>query len=184
MGYFGKAIAAAALVLSAPAAQADADSLLLFSHKHWEVSAVKFDDGDMACKAEVADPGVSFALWVFANGTLRLQFYSSDWTFSGGTANLLVQVDNRKSWTLNDAELNENSVLFDLPPGDSSARFLVEIAQGEKLHLGSDDGKEVIWYSLAGSRASMDALIACNDGMHKVTDGGSGSTHTASNPFQ
>lgn len=167
----------AALASSALPVAAEPYSEVLFSHKHWQVSGVAFEDGSLGCKAEVSAPGDSFGLWVFQDGTLRMQFYSTDWQFQGGTANLRVQIDRRPDWSLTDAELYENSVLFDLPGGDDSARLLVEIAQGEKLHLRTESNEDVIWYSLSGSRASMDALIACSDAMTKTTS-------NPSNPFQ
>ncbi|MFT4151038.1 MAG: hypothetical protein QM656_12645 [Paracoccaceae bacterium] len=173
----GLAIAAAAM-FSAPAS-AEPYSEVLFSHKHWQVSGVGFEDGSLACKAEVSAPGDSFALWVFQDGTLRLQFYSTQWQFEGGTANLRVQIDRRPDWTLTNAELYQNSVLFDLPSGNDSARLLVEISQGQKLFLRSESNEDVIWYSLSGSRASMDALIACSDALSQ-----SGGKSNPANPFQ
>ncbi len=164
----------AVMALSALPLRAEPYSETLFSHKHWQVSGVAFDDGSLACKAEVSAPGDSFALWFFQNGMLRLQFYSTQWQFGGGTADLKVQVDRRAPWTLNAADLYENSVLFDLPAGDQTTRFLVEIAQGSKLFLRSATNEDVMWYSLAGSRASMDAMINCADAL----------TSNPKNPFQ
>ena len=89
---------------------------VLYRHKAWLVEGVTFDDGSIACLAEVTDPGESFSIWTFPDRTIRLQFYSTDWDFGeGDTADLEVEVDNRSPWTLTGANLTQNSVLFDLP---------------------------------------------------------------------
>lgn len=170
------ALAGVALAgLGAAPLRAEPYSEVLFSHKHWQVSGVVFEDKSMACKAEVSSPGDSFSLWFFQDGVLRLQFYSTQWKFDGGTADLVLQIDRRSPWTLNGANLYENSVLFDLPAGDDTGRFLVEIAQGNKLFLRSASNEDVMWYSLSGSRASMDAMIACAEALTQ---------QNPSNPFQ
>jgi hypothetical protein len=147
------------------AAPALADqTVTLFQHKSWMVEGVTFDDGSYACLAEVADPGESFSIWAFADGTTRLQFYSEDWDFGeSDTANLQVKIDRRSPWTLTAANLTQNSVLFDLPGGDPSVNFLVEIAQGSTLHLRTEDGSPVKDYSLSGSAASMSTLVDCSN---------------------
>ena len=71
-------------------------SEILFSHKHWEVSVVGWDDGSVGCVAEVKAPGESFSVWTFPDGTVQLQFYSTSWSFGEGqTADLGVQIDRR-----------------------------------------------------------------------------------------
>ena len=59
----------------------------------------------------------------------------------------------------------KNSVLFNLPDSDVAVKFLVEIAAGTRLYLRSEDGAPVQDYSLAGSRASMSALIDCGNAL-------------------
>lgn len=143
---------------------AESQSETLFTHKHWEVEVVSFDDGSLACLAEVDATTESFSIWTYPDGGVRLQFYSTSWEFGEGeTANLDVKIDRRSPWTLTNAELYKNSVLFNLPNGDDGVRFLVEVAAGTRLYLRSEEGEEVQNYSLAGSRASMDALAECGD---------------------
>jgi hypothetical protein len=167
-------LTSAVVALAAPAL-AEAQSETLFTHKNWEVEVWGFDDGSVACLAEVQDTSDSFTIWTYADQSMQLQFYSEQWDFGEGeTADLEVQIDKRGPWSLTDAELYKQSVLFNLPASDEGVRFLVEVAQGSKLHLRSADGDEVIWYSLAGSRASMDALIECGNA---ITQGGK-------NPFK
>lgn len=164
-----------AVALAAGEAAADPASEVLFSHKAWQVSAVAFDDGSLACLAEVSDPGESFSIWVYQDGTVRIQFYSTQWEFGEGeTANLEVEIDRRSPWKLTNADLYQNSVLFDLPDSDAGGRFIYEVAQGNTLYLRTEQGEGVQSYSLAGSRASISALVECGDA---VTD------QTPSNPF-
>lgn len=155
-------LAGLASLLAAPALANTTD--VLFQHKSWMVEGVTFDDGTYACLAEVSDPGESFSIWAFPDGTTRLQFYSEGWDFGeSDTANLQVEIDHRSPWTLTDANLTKNSVLFDLPGGDPSVNFLVEVAQGSTLHLRTQDGSPVKDYSLAGSSASMSTLVDCSN---------------------
>ena len=55
-------IAAVALTVCGAAAEAQ-QSEVLFSHKHWSVSIVGWDDGSVACVAEVTAPGEAFSIW-------------------------------------------------------------------------------------------------------------------------
>jgi hypothetical protein len=153
------------LAVSANLALAEASSQTLYSYKHWEVEFVTFDDGSVACLAEVDASTDSFTLWVYPDTSVRLQFYSTSWDFgdTGDTADLVVKIDRRANWTLNDAELYLNSVLFTLPDSNAAVNFLLEVAQGTRLYLSSDNGEQVMNYSLLGSKASMRALIDCGD---------------------
>ncbi|MFM7336058.1 MAG: hypothetical protein ACKO2N_08340 [Tabrizicola sp.] len=158
-----------ALVAGAATAQ---QSEVLFSHKHWEVSIVGWDDGSVGCVAEVKAPGESFSIWTFPDGAVQLQFYSTAWEFGEGqTADLGVQIDRRAPWNLTGAELYQNSVLFYLPNSDAGGDFIAEVARGNRLYLRDDDGSDVQNYSLAGSSASISALVDCGDVITKRTPG-------------
>jgi hypothetical protein len=162
---------AAAVFAAAGAAQAQ-NSEVLFSHKHWEVSIVGWDDGSVGCVAEVKAPGESFSIWTFPDGAVQLQFYSTAWEFGEGqTADLGVQIDHRAPWSLTGAELYQNSVLFYLPDSDASGNFVAEVSRGNRLYLRSDDGSDVQNYSLAGSSASIGALVECSTAISKGTPG-------------
>lgn len=156
-------VAFVALALGGQAWPALADRTdVLYSYKHWQVEGISYDDGTYACLAEVAEPGESFAIWVFPDQTIRLQFYSEEWDFGeSDTADLEVEIDHRSPWSLSGASLLQNSVLFDLPEGDQSVNFVIEVAEGRTLHLRSSDGTPVKDYSLAGSAASISNLIDC-----------------------
>jgi hypothetical protein len=151
------------------------DSEVLYTNRSWQVEVTRFDDGTYGCVAQVSAPGESFSIWSFQEGGVRLQFYSTQWEFGEGeTADLEVQIDRRGPWTLTAAELYKNSVLFDLPPGDDGARFVREVSNGSVLYLRNDNGEDVQSYSLAGSNASIDALIECEGA---ITD------NSPKNPF-
>ena len=162
-GWFGTICAFTIAAVTTPML-AETTSETLFKHKHWEVEIVGFDDGSVACLAEVDATTESFTVWVYPDQSVKLQFYSTAWDFGeGDTANLDVKIDRRASWDLTNAELYKNSILFNLPDSDAGVRFLMEIAQGQRLYLLSADKSPVQDYSLSGSRASMDALIECSD---------------------
>ena len=156
-------LAVLGLGASAFFAAAETQSQMLYEYKHWQVEYVTFDDGSVACLAEVDASTDSFSIWTYPDATVRLQFYSTSWDFgdTGDTANLQVQIDRRGPWTLNSAELYLNSVLFTLPDSNAGSDFLLEVAQGNKLHLNSESGEGVMDYSLAGSKASMLQLVDC-----------------------
>jgi hypothetical protein len=144
---------------------ANADQKVLFQHKNWMVAVNSLDDGSIACQAAVDEGAESFTIWVFQDQSVRLQFYSTDWNFSDDTADLQVEVDHRGPWTLTGAQLTGNSALFDLPDSNQSSKFIVEVAQGKTAHLRDSDGAGVRDYPLAGSKASIAALIECADGI-------------------
>ena len=166
MKRIGSGLFALALAGLALPALAEPSSKTLFSHKHWEVEIVGFDDGSFACLAEVDATTDSFTVWVYQDQSVRLQFYSTSWEFGeGDTADLQVQIGKRAPWNLTGAELYKNSILFDLPDSNQGVNFLVEVAQGSRLYLRTAQGEGVKDYSLAGSQASMNALIECADAL-------------------
>lgn len=155
--------AVAFAVVSALPAFGETQSEVVFSHKHWTVEAVAFDDGSFGCVAQVSAPGDSFSLWILQDQTVKLQFFSDDWEFGESTADLQVQIDRRSPWTLNEADLYQNSVLFTLPDSDDATRFVTEVARGNRLYLMDADGNGVKDYSLSGSSQSFQALAECGD---------------------
>lgn len=164
MSFWKTAAAAAVFALGSAPLLADPKSETLFKHKHWEVEFVTFDDGSLACLAEVDATTDSFTVWVYQDQSVRIQFYSTSWEFGeGDTADLEVKIGKRSPWSLTNAELYKNSILFDLPDSDQGVNFLVEVAEGSRLYLRTAAGEPVMDYSLAGSRASMDALIECGN---------------------
>lgn len=166
MSKLARAVIFALWCLVPQAAVAESQSEMLFQHKHWEVELVAFDDGTFACLAEVDAQTDSFTLWLYADYTVKLQFFSTSWEFGeGDTADLQVQIGSLEPWHLTDANLYMNSILFTLPEGDDAIRFLTEVAQGNRLYLGTATGEPVMEYSLAGSNASMRALGECGDAL-------------------
>lgn len=154
----------ALMMAVAGTAFAEASSEMLYQYKHWQVEGVTFDDGTYACLAEVSDTHESFSIWTYPDRTVKLQFFSDAWDFGeGDTANLQVEIDHRSPWILTGAELYQNSVLFDLPDGDDSVNFLVEVAGGTRLYLRTEDGSDVQNYSLYGSSASISKLVDCGN---------------------
>lgn len=177
------ALVAGAVLLGAPlapgrvngSAAADVtDTEVLFRRKHWEVSLVAFDDGKISCLATVGDSNSSFLIWADVDSNASLQFYNTAWSFNNEVADIVVQIDRRPNWTLNNADLNQNSVFFNLNDSDASYRFLREVMRGNYLYLFSSSGARIQSYSLAGSSASIVALSDCVDALKANGD---------SNPF-
>jgi hypothetical protein len=167
--WFGAGLAFGAV--AGGAALAEAQSELLFSHKAWEVRVVAFDDGTLSCVAQVSDGTDSFSIWNDGVSSVRLQFYSDAWDFGEGeTADLVVQIDRRAPWTLTNAELYLQSVLFDIPGDDKGAEFVAEVMRGNTLALSNDTGEHVMSYSLAGSSASVSALIECVNALSRESN--------------
>lgn len=160
MKFVGLMLAGMAAALAVPAA-AETQSKQVFAHKAWTVEVVAFDEGTTSCVASVSDPGESFSIWADQQNPVKLQFYSTAWQFDGGTANLQLRIDRRPIWNLTNAELYQNSVLFNLPDSQAGTNFLLEVARGNVLYLATESGEGVQSYSLAGSKASMGALIDC-----------------------
>ncbi len=162
---------------------AETESEIIFSRKAWQVEVVGFDDGSTACVAQVTRPRGTFSIWVFEDESVRLQFFSDEWEFEESNADLEVQIDRRGPWTLTNADLYQNSVLFNLPDSRDGVRFMVEVAKGKTLFLRDEDGADVRRFPLAGSSASMQAMVDCGATIAQGDAGGSGSAKRKSNPF-
>ncbi len=153
-----------ALLPMASGGQAQAgvkESRRIYQRKAWEVRVVAFDDGTFACAARVSARDSNFLIWADVDETVSLQFYNRAWRFGDEKANIVVRIDRRPKWTLNDARLSSRSVFFTLPEGKASLRFLREIMAGSRLNLYGSSGRRINTYSLAGSKASMLMLIRC-----------------------
>lgn len=144
------------------------DTEVLFRRKAWEVSLVAFDDGTFSCLAQVGSNSSSFLIWADNDNSASLQFYNTAWEFDNETADVVVQIDGRPKWTLNNSDLNQNSVFFTLNDSDASLRFLREIMRGNILYLRNTSGGLIERYSLAGSNASILKLSDCVDALAAV----------------
>lgn len=174
--------AALALTLSLGAvprpATAEVTSRTIYKHQSWQVRVVNYGDKRLRCVAQVSRSGNIFSIWASPDSKVRLQFYSRDWAFGARhRGDLKVRIDGYPSWRMRNAELYKHSVLFNLPSSSKGTKFLLEVARGNTLRLYNSRGKHVRSYTLAGSRASMSALIRCV----KALRGGSGAGD--SNPF-
>lgn len=153
------ALLALCLAFACPASAQDSE--VIFQRGAWLVEVVRFDDGALACSARVTQGEDTFAIWVFQDGYTQLQLYSPDWEFGESTANLVVQIDRRAQWNLSNAQLTQNSVLFNLTDESDAVDLLVEIARGNTFYVRNMQGQPVIDFTLLGSRASMQMLGDC-----------------------
>ncbi len=169
LGLLGRAatgLVAAALAVSAVAA---GESRTLYRHKAWEVRAVAFDNGRLSCVATVTKPsGDAFSVWSDGITPVNLHFFSPRWNFRPGNTDIVIRIDRRKPWTLNDANLQGEGIFFYLGPGNSSLRLMQEIMAGNRLRLFDNQGGLVRSYSLAGSKASIRKLIECTNALKKL----------------
>lgn len=160
------AVSPGSITWTGGAALADViSSEVLFRRKAWEVSFVAFDDGTYACIAEVGDNNSSFLIRAYNNDNARLQFYNTSWHFDNETANIALRIDRRAKWTLTNAQLDQNSVFFNLSDEATSLKFLREVMRGNVLNLLTSNGSLIERYSLAGSSASILALSECVDAL-------------------
>jgi len=124
----GFALMPTLLVSSAIPVAADiTDSEVLFQHKSWSVSFVSFDDGTYVCMAQVGTGDRSFLIWAYSEDRAMLQFYDSSWQFNNESADIGLRIDRRPLWNLTNAELNQNSVFFNLLDNNTSLRFMREV---------------------------------------------------------
>ena len=173
---------AAALALSLPlgltprAAVAEVTSRTIYKQQSWQVRVVNYDNKRLRCVAQVSQSGNIFSIWASPTSQIRLQFYSRDWAFGPRhRGNLKVRIDSYPSWRMTNAELYKHSVLFNLPSSSKGSKFLLEVARGEALRLYNSRGQHVRSYTLAGSRASMSALIRCVKALRSGKSGAKGS---------
>lgn len=151
--------AAVAVAMLGTAYKAEAgDHWITHKHKHWTVSINEADDGSMWCSAQVEHADAGF--YVHGDGSsVMLQFYNADWYYGRNTRynEISFRIDRRERW-YGDADFDGNSIVTDRL---QDVDVLVEIAEGRKLYLLNDRNEAVFWYSLAGSKAAMFALIEC-----------------------
>jgi hypothetical protein len=67
--------------------------------------------------------------------------------------------------SLTNAQLDQNSVFFNLSDEGTSLKFLREVMRGNVLNLLTSNGSLIERYSLAGSSASILALSECVDAL-------------------
>ena len=171
MGFkFLTAFAVSVLMLAGSAA-AQSDSRVVYAHKAWEVRVVAFDDATLACVAKVDKPGSYFSIWADGNSSVELVMYSNAWSFGDSTADVVVQIDRRAKWDLTNADLSGSSVMFTLPNNDSAERFLLEVVRGNTVKLYNTSNRLIESWSLAGSAASINALIDCTNALLSDLDG-------------
>lgn len=156
-------IAVFALVLTLATAASAEQSRVVYRYKQWEVRVAAFDNGTISCIAQVRPSnGTTFAIW--ADGqNVKLQFYSNLWNFGNTTGHVVARIDRRAGWNLNNANLYKNSVIFTMPGGRQSTKFLLEVANGNVIYLDQRAGGQMGYWTLAGSKASMRKLIECVD---------------------
>ncbi len=147
------------------------DSQVVYSHRQWEVLVAAFDDASISCIARVSKSGSTFAIWADGNSSALLQFWDKSWSFDSGTEDIVVQIDRRAKWDLSNAELSSNSVWFELPNSNDAERFLREVINGNTVKLFNSGGRQINSWSLAGSAASINALIECTDILAEDVDG-------------
>ncbi len=139
-----------------------AQSRVVYRYKAWELRVVALDDGSLFCVAQVRPSnGTTFAIW--ADGrNVKLQYYANVWDFGNSSyaQDVVARIDGRPQWNLRNAEFYKNSVIFTMPDGSGSTRFLREVAAGNTMRL-YRDGRRMGRWSLAGSRATMTRLVDC-----------------------
>lgn len=121
-----------------------------------------FDDGSFSCLAQVSEGNEIFTVRAGAGSLVKVQFYPAEWDFGeGDTADPEVETDRSTPWALKAVELHLQSVLFTLPDSDIGSKFLLGVVKGNTLYLCDADGNDVRSCTLAGSGASIQALVDC-----------------------
>ncbi len=136
---------------------------LLYEFGNWVVEGVTGDDYTYACRARVSTPGNSFAIRLFPDETVRLQFRSVEWDLGeGDTAGLQVGIDSRSPWSFAGATLLQDSVFVDMLDPEESKDFVRQVAKGQTLYLRSEKGTDIRSYSLLGSSEAVRNMGACD----------------------
>lgn len=155
-------LAALAVCLWSAAAGAETRSKILHNYRDWEVRAVAWQDGHPGCLAQVLQPTSAFTIFAEPHSPLRVQFFSAAWQFKPGMlADFGIQVDGDRPFAVHGARLARNSMLFPLPAGAESAKFLRRITAGRRIALENKHGTRLLGFSLAGSGEALHALTAC-----------------------
>ena len=153
---------AASAALACAGLSASAETVLSAT-KDWVVVLDTFSDGTPFCEARTYREDFSFSVYFGAGGPATLQLFFADMDLGVDQMDFAVQIDNRKPWTLNDADTMTNSIFFTLPRDSTTTRFLTELYLGRNLFFLGASGERLWSVSLAGSAASMQMLSSCRD---------------------
>ena len=153
--------AVALLLWGAAPALADPSSKVLMQEKQWDAEILSYEDGTFACLAQVDLADRTFTIWSYPDRAVRLQFYAPGWDFGADhRVRYDVAVDAGPARAMT-AQALKNSILFDVPKGESWVDFLFDVTQGRVMYLRDAAGTAVANYPLAGSEAALQALIQC-----------------------
>ena len=153
--------AIALLLFGTAPALADPSAKVLMQEKQWDAEILSYDDGTFACLAQVDLADRTFTIWSYPDRAVRLQFYAPGWDFGADhRVRYEVAVDAGPARVMT-AQAFKNSILFDVPTGESWVDFLYDVTQGRVLYLRDAAGAAAMDYPLAGSGAALAALIQC-----------------------
>lgn len=153
--------AIALLLFGTAPALADPSAKVLMQEKQWDAEILSYDDGTFACLAQVDLADRTFTIWSYPDRAVRLQFYAPGWDFGADhRVRYEVAVDAGPARVMT-AQAFKNSILFDVPTGESWVDFLYDVTLGRVLYLRDAAGAAAMDYPLAGSGAALAALIQC-----------------------
>lgn len=139
------------------------ESHRMFSHKHWVVDVVDSQAGYLWCSAatrNAAGDHFSIGLWPNGDVTIYTQFWGVDF---GGQHRFQPVMDiDYQRWTLLNSQRQGNGMMSWVG-GDGLRSLLGDLQRGRAVAFKRNDGGNFASFSLAGSRAAIDALKQCGD---------------------
>ncbi len=153
---------AAALLFAGTAGARDIyETETLFREKKWQVDLTHdAADGTLWCSAETRNRvGQTFSLTAYEGGGLVLFVFDPGWSIARRPVDFLVDVDYSR-WTMAGTG-NGISVSIGLDEPKKNIAFLSELQAAHAVAVMNAEGRRLATFSLAGSGAGIEALMAC-----------------------
>ena len=141
------------------------DTNRLFTRGAWYVDLV-YDTQDRSywCNASTINrKNQEFSVTGFDDGSLSIFIFDDDWNLTREDITFRIDVD-RSGWTV--YGLAEGvGVSAELDDASKAADFLADVAAGNVVRVLTQNGKGIATFSLHGSRAALNALLDCWEGI-------------------
>lgn len=164
------ALALAAALVAATPALAESKETIVVTSGEWLVTHVAFDDGTSACTMRAEANTRLVSLWAGESPDIAFVAVDEAWSLAERQVAIVVTIDGAP-WTAQ-ARAQENSIFTNGLTSD----FIIALGQGRKLGLTTEDGTELMGFSLEGSAAALGGLLECWDTIRKGDPFSSAST--------
>ena len=111
--------------------------------------------------ATAANAGRGLALYSGTSKGIFIRFSDRLWAWEESRVEVGIRVDSRANWTIPGALQKDQILDIGVPEDAGSDQFLEYLKVGNRIYLDDNGGRALGDWSLAGSRAALDAWGRC-----------------------